>query len=155
MSSFEEAKALISDFNIKLKEFNEMKKTLAKNIADNFSKVVEGYLKEYDIPYVFIKGTHPWNDGDTTYFTFNASYGYDEFDDDGMAYVVEVLNDYFPNADFSNLLDWDASVSNLVKDLSSLSDLTHEAFGEAWCIHAAFDKNGVFHYNFGECHDEY
>lgn len=141
MTSVANAKTFVAELNNLNEEYNKAKTELANKFTKDFSKIFEGYLKEFNVPYIVLRGYHEWNDGDNTHHQLYTDCGYEE--------GPEILANWFPEADFSNISEDLMETLETIKlqnAMEDLGDLLESAFGTSWEIIGAIDNNGDFHF---------
>jgi hypothetical protein len=145
MTSVANAKNFVAELNNLNEEYNKSRTELANKFTKEFSKIFEQYLIEFNVPYIVLRGYHSWNDGDTTYHQLYTDCGYEE--------GPEILANYFPQVDFSNISEDLMETLETIKlqnAMEDLGDLLEAAFDTSWEIVGAIDNNGVFHFYRGD-----
>jgi hypothetical protein len=133
-------------FSTKIAEFQDLKKKLGEELAQEFEPLLKAVLIENDFPYIVMAGYTPsFNDGDICEFEI-----YLDFDADR-------LSDVFEDTDFSNIKqltkEQEKNCRGVEKTFLKIQDILQEALGDGWEIIAGFDASGEFHYNFNDEYD--
>lgn len=133
-------------FSTKIMEFQDLKKKLGQELAQEFEPFLKAVLSENEFPFVVMAGYTPsFNDGDICEFGI-----YIDFDADRLSEVFE-------DVDFSNIdqltEDQEKNSREVENALHKIEDILQESLGDGWEVIAGFDASGEFHYNFNNEYD--